>query len=446
MNRKTVYLLVTLSLILAILVGCHQAEPEVIETEPPTVEEPEVEEEPVVEGIDYSTYEGTELVFLRHSGYDADYMVQKAEEFYELSGIRVTIEQVAYGEVHNKMVVDISGENGIYDMIALTDYWTPEFYEGGWIIDQNQFFENPDLLDPDYNLADVSQSMLDANTINGDLLAIPWKFNSQFLFYRTDLIDAPPTNWEEQLALAEEHTGDDTFGVALALAKTSAMDVYLNLLYQNGGQLLSDDLTTCLLDSQEAKEALEYLVELSQYTNEGALNSHWNEASTLFATGGAALAPNLVSQAGGMIDPEVSSVVDSVGFAELPGSVTSAAASNTWGIAITKNSDNPEAAFLYIQYLTRADNIRELVASTNGSAVPIRSSLLSDPEFLETYPWFSVMNSIATTPGHAFAYPKTTQNAAIMDILAGHVQNAVNGTETVDEALQNAKTEIEDLL
>ena len=76
----------------------------------------------------------------------------------------------------------------------------------------------------------------------------------------------------------------------------------------------------------------------------------------------------------------------------------------------------------------------------------MRSSLLTDPELMEKYPQFRVMNDIATLPGHTFAYPKSTQSTAIMEVLAGHVQNALLGTETAEAALAAAKREIEALL
>ncbi|MEA4908534.1 MAG: sugar ABC transporter substrate-binding protein [Anaerolineaceae bacterium] len=373
-------------------------------------------------------------------------MATQAAQFYEETGIKVTVEQIAYSEMHNKIVVDVSSEGGVYDMFATTNYWLPEFYDGGWVIDQQQYLDNPALYNSDFQLDDVSQSLLDANRIDGALLAMPWKFNSQFLYYRTDLLDAAPTNWDEMLEAAQANTNDSTVGISLALSKTSIMDVYLNLLYQNGGTLLSEDLKTCNLDSDEAREALEYLIELSQYTTDGAINNHWDETAAIFAQGGAAMAPVVNTQVGNVVSPDKSMVSDSVGFAELPGKVTSAAASNTWGIAITRNSKNPEAAFLFIQYLMQPDHIKELVAATEGSTIPVRGSLLTDADFSTSYPWFDVMNAIATTPGHAYAYPMSTQTTAIMEVLAGHVQNAIIGAETVDDALNNAKAEIEALL
>lgn len=391
-------------------------------------------------------YAGVELVFLRHSGYDADWMASKTEEFYRETGIRVIIEQIAYSEMHNKFVLDASTPGGTYDLFATTDYWLPRFYEGGWIVDLKQFINNPDLYDPEFDISDVSAALLENNSIDGQLLAMPWKFNSQFLFYRTDLLEAPPANWEEFLAAAKAHHSGSTLGVGLALGKASIMDVYLNLLYQNGGTLLSEDLKTCTLDTPEAREALEFLVELAKYTSPGAINNHWDEVAAVFAQGRAAMAPMVSSQVDNVVNPERSDVYDRVGYAEWPGAVINTATSNTWGICITKNCEYPEAAYLFIQFLLKPSFMEELVVATKGATVPVRSSLLTSERLLANYPHFSIMNDISTLPGHTFSYPKLAETTAVMDVLATHIQNAILGRESVDEALRNAKVEIEGLL
>lgn len=401
---------------------------------------------PSSSGNSDNSYKGVELTFLRHSGYDADWMASKADEFYNQTGIRVNIEQVAYSDSHNKFVVDASSDGGSYDLYATTEYWLPEFYEGGWIVDINPYLNDSTLYDADYNTGDISKSMLQLNTIDGKLLAMPWKFNSQMLVYNTDFMQTAPANWDELLAAAKKQKEESHSGILLPLSKASAMDVFLNLLYQDGGTFLSDDLKTCNLDSAQSKEALEYLVELSKYTSDGAVNSQWPEVGTLFEQGNSAMSYMINTQVGNIMDSTKSNVFNNVGFAEEPGKVTNSATSSTWGICITKNCKHPEAAFLFIQYITNKENMKDLVVKTNGGTTPVRSSLLTDPELQKSYPWFDVMNSIATKPGHTFAYPKTTQCASIMDILAGHVQNAVNGAETVGQALSSAKSEIEALL
>lgn len=391
-------------------------------------------------------YEGVELIFLRHSGYDADWMASKTEEFYKETGIRVIVEQIAYSEMHNKFVLDASTPGGNYDLFATTDYWLPRFHEGGWIVDMKQFVDDPGFYNPEFAIADVSASLLENNTIDGQLLAMPWKFNSQFLFYRTDLLDTAPTTWEEFLAAAKANHSGSNIGVSLALGKASIMDIYLNLLYQNGGTLLSDDLKTCTLDTPEAKEALEFLVELAKYSSPGAINNHWDEAAAIFAQGRAAMAPMVSSQVNNVVNPERSDVYDKVGYAEMPGVVVNTATSNTWGICITKNCEYPEAAYLFIQYLLKPSFMEELVVETQGATVPVRSSLLLSDKLLAEYPHFAIMNDISALPGHTFSYPKLPETTAVMDVLAGHIQNAILGRESVDDALRNAKAEIEGLL
>ena len=391
----------------------------------------------------YAPYAGTELTFLRHSGYEADWMAEKAAEFYEISGIKVTVEQIAYSEMKNKILLDISSSGGAYDMIATTEYWLSEFNEGGWLTDMTPFWEDPALTDATFEADDIAVSTLEANTIDGQLLAMPWKFNGQLLTYRSDLIDTPPSTWEEYLAMAEEYTSGDMVGVSLALSLNSIMDIYLNLLYQAGGTLLNEDNTACMLDSPEATEALEYLMELNQYTTSGATNNQWPESAAVFQQGNAALYPTITSQLSSLIDPEKSAVYEDVGYSELPGGV---ACLSTWGVSITSNCESPEAAWLFIQFMLNPENTKDLVLATEGADIPVRSSLLLAEDLNASYEHFAIMNDIVSAEGHTWAYPKTNCTTAIMEALAVHVQNAILGTESTEQALSSAKAESDALL
>lgn len=232
-------------------------------------------------------------------------------------------------------------------------------------------------------------------------------------------------------------------GVSLPLSLNSLMDVYLNLLYQAGGSFLSEDNKVCNLDTPEAKKALEFLIELNQYTTSGATNNQWPEASAVFQQGNAAMYPTITSQLNNLVDPEKSTVSDCVGYAELPGQV---ACLTTWGVGISSNCKAPEAAWLFIEYMLNPENTKELVIGTAGADIPVRSSLLLDEELNTSYASFKYMNEIVSIPGHTWAYPKTTCTSAIMEALAVHVQNALLGSESTDDALANAKTDIEKLL
>ena len=438
MYKKLLATALTLSMVLA-LAACG---PTAAKTPPPATPAPGTSSPPQSE----KPYDGVQLTFLRHTGYDADWMAAQCDSFYGLTGIQVTVEQVAYSEMHNKFVVDASSSGGTYDMFATTDYWLPEFYEGGWIVDIAPYLSDTVAGGKPYRLDDVSAALRDVNSIDGKLLAMPWKFNSQMIAYRTDLVAKAPNTWEELLASAKANSAPGTTGIALALGKASVMDVYLDLLYSNGGTFIADDGKTCNLDSPEAKAALQYLMDLSEYASDGAISSHWDEAATLYAQGLAAMCATINTQCGNILDEEKSTVADKTAFCEIPGPVTPCATSSTWGIAITSNCKSPEAAMMYIQYITEAERIRDLIVELKGASIPVRASLLTDTELMGAYPQFAVMNDISTKSGHTFSYPKTSACSAVMEVLAGHIQNALTGVETVDGALAAAKQEIEKLL
>ena len=328
-------------------------------------------------------------------------------------------------------------------MMATTEYWLSEFNEGGWLTDMTPFLKDSTLTDEAFEADDIAISTLEANTIDGQLLAMPWKFNGQLLTYRSDLIDTPPSTWEEYLAMAEEYTSGDMVGVSLALSLNSIMDIYLNLLYQAGGTLLNEANTACMLDSPEAAEALEYLIDLNQYTTSGATNNQWPESAAVFQQGNAVLYPTITSQLSSLIDPEKSAVYEDVGYSELPGGV---ACLSTWGVSITSNCKSPEAAWLFIQFMLNPENTKDLVLATEGADIPVRSSLLLAEDLNASYAHFAIMNDIVSTEGHTWAYPKTNCTTAIMEVLAVHVQNAILGTESIEQALSSAKAEIDALL
>ena len=167
---------------------------------------------------DPQAFAGTELIMLRHTGYEADWMVEQFPGFEEETGIKVTMEQVAYSDLHDKVVVDLSSGSGSYDVIATPDFWVAEYAEGGWLVDLNQYINNPATYNPDFNFDDFPKSLVDAGSMNGEFYAFPWKFNGDILYYRTDLMDAPAT-WNDLLQIAKDNADKTPKGVGMTCGK-----------------------------------------------------------------------------------------------------------------------------------------------------------------------------------------------------------------------------------
>ena len=96
-----------------------------------------------------------------------------------------------------------------------------------------------------------------------------------------------------------------------------------------------------------------------------------------------------------------------------------------WGFAVSRLSKNPDAAWEFVQFATRPEQLQELYSK--AGRIPARKSLVPE-EFQEI-----VRN--------ARARPRIPEYAQASDILQRWLSAALTGTVTPEEALQKAAQE-----
>ncbi|MDR1735967.1 MAG: extracellular solute-binding protein, partial [Oscillospiraceae bacterium] len=210
-------------------------------------------------------------------------------------------------------------------------------------------------------------------------------------------------------------------------------------LCTNGGALLSEDNKTCLLDSPEAIETLEFIMELHKYAAPGSVSRHWDESGAILGQGVIATDIIINSQASNLYNPEKSNFVDELLFAPIPYKKNHGSISNTWGGAIMSNSKNKEAAFIALQYLTMPDLSKSMVTDVSGTT-PVRMSLLEDQALIAEIPALKVEAEVIDA---CVSKPKVDTMAAITTIVASEIQNAINGVKTAEQAMKDAKALVE---
>jgi multiple sugar transport system substrate-binding protein len=128
--------------------------------------------------------------------------------------------------------------------------------------------------------------------IDGDFMAVPFVGVAELLWYRKDLADEagvePPTNWSEWLAFARALHNDGMYGTTVPFGRNAACNRwFLRCILQNGGNIVDEDLNV-VFDSPENEEALEFMLELSQYSPPGSSNYAFAEQLGTFVSGAAA--------------------------------------------------------------------------------------------------------------------------------------------------------------
>jgi len=179
--------------------------------------------------------------------------------------IKVRFETLTWQSGYEKIVMAFaSGEAP--DLLEVGSTWLPRFEDEDAVIDITG--ETEDLV------ADLM--MWDMATFQGGRFGIPWLIGSRVLFFNRELFlgsglnpDEPPATWTElkdaARAMNRPDYGIHGFGMN-AGERYVLYKKFMPFAWGNGGRILSDDHGTCLIDSPENLEALEFYLSLKPYS------------------------------------------------------------------------------------------------------------------------------------------------------------------------------------
>ena len=227
---------------------------------------------------------------------------------------------------------------------------------------------------------------LDTLSYNGKLLAIPRDVSNMVVFYNKSLFDKygipyPRKDWtfDDLLRISLEFKKYGIFGISFE----SSNIFYLPYLMSNGGGILSDDLTTIIIDTPQSKNAINFYSDLRNKYNVAPKKSQ--SASATMAQ--MFLQEKLAMQVSGRwLVPKYRESAnfnwDVINFPNgTKGSIVPMDAS---GWAIYKKSNNKENAVKLIKFLSSKENITKFTKS--GLIVPARVDVANSKDFLQGKP------------------------------------------------------------
>ena len=352
----------------------------------------------------YEEYSGTTLVvnFPAHPHYDA--VLQILPEFTEETGIRVEVDQLQYLKMRERQTLELTKPRGDYDLIAYVVFSKADYVFADQLENLARFFMNPKLADPSYDAEDLIDGYVQNIGVaggkkgylpgpTGSLFGVPYGSETSVLGYRTDIFEKHglevPETYDEMLDLAcripELEPGMGGMS-SRAASGHQASHAFLLHLAPLGGRVL-DDQWKPIVNNEAGVAAANALKTIVDRGPEGATSFAFGEALSSFLQGKTAMYLDTTVIAGQIEDPSRSKVVGKVGWALHPMGVRRGSQTGGFGIAIPKNAQNKEAAFLLLQWLTSKKGDK-LVAMAGGN--PSRFSTHADPEVNAKFPHMSV--------------------------------------------------------
>jgi multiple sugar transport system substrate-binding protein len=295
---------------------------------------------------------------------------------------------------------------------------------------------------------DIYPSLLQVFTYKGQLYCPPKDFSTMTLQYNKDLFDAAglayPTadwTWDDLKAAAQKLTGQTADGKkVLGLVTPPNFERWLPFLYQAGGSVLSDDWTKSTFDSDQTRAALEMYVGLVTDGYAGppsAVDAGWGGEA--FANGRVAMA----MEGNWVITYLLNQFPDlKWGVAELPkGPAGQASMAFTVCYGVAADNKNPDESWTLVNYLTGKEGA-QLVATQGFGVMPARISAASA--------WLGSMGQEyepfvkSADYSHKWQFPVGFQDA--VDTFNADLQNAFQGSATVDDIISDTNSVIEEVL
>lgn len=379
---------------------------------------------------------------------EAQFLESLLPEFKAQTGITVELEKLAYPDMHNKLVTQLSSSDSYYDIIATDFLWAGEFAKADWIVDLKPFLDKSSLKIESFEPSMIK--VLGNDKPEESVRIVPWFNYSMGLVYRTDLLNDPELGkkYQEEFGKPLELPKDLASYVELAkfMKKNAGVNgaamqgqrgdpnsmEFSNYLFGAGGSFL-DANGEVVLDNEQGVKAFGYYADMIQNAaQQGAMSANLDDTIRVMCAGEAfSMVTFWYLQPQINISKDCPNVNGKLALTTMPGG---AGLSGAWGWSIAKNiaPETQEDAFKFIEWVQSEDTEKRLALLGHA---PVRKSVFLDPEVLKLFPHYEEVQKLVTSGG---AFPVFLYSAQYEDVLGTQISLASSGEETPEVAAKAA--------
>lgn len=337
--------------------------------------------------------------------------------------------------VQQSLILDAGSPD--FDVLSLDVIWTGEYAENEWIVSWEDY---RDELEPV-----ILAGPLESAQYQGELWAVPFSSNASFLYYRTDLVDEPPTTWEDLREVALE-TGEEA-GIAPLVAQGARYEGFvvnfLEYYWSAGGELFSEDGSEVLWPSGDAaRTALEYMRDAfaDGVYGPGFNTAREEEARNEFQAGNAVFMRQWPYAYGLIVDDEGSPVREDFDIAPLPtfdgeGTISALGGYNN---AVSVHSRYEEQAREFVLWLSTSPEVQQFMGERADPPVLAEAyeALADDP----------VMALLGEVLPDSRARPPIPEYTTISDVMQRELFDVYNGEADMETAIEVVGQALQDVV
>ena len=411
--------------------------------------------------FDWKKHAGKSLKLLLNKHPYTDAMIANLDNFKSLTGMNVTYDIFPEDVYFDKVTAALSSGSSEYDAFMTGAYMTWTYGPAGWVVDHNEWINDPSKTNPGYNWTDMLEGVRKSCAWNGrpggalgssdaKQWCIPWGYEQNNLAYNAGMFDKagvkPPTNLDELMdAAAKVQAGNDgIYGIGVRGSRSWAtihpgfLSAYANLgeIDLNVG---ADGKLSAAMATDGSKAFHAKWVKMIQDSGASDWSTHtWYQVGTDLGAGKSAMIYD-ADILGYFMNGGDNAMAGKLAYAPFAASGSGAPTPNIWiwSLAMSKFSKDLDATWNFMQWASGPEH-GLFGAATMDFVNPVRQSVWDDAGFRkrlsDSYPGYVEMHDVSA-PGAAI---KFTAQPLFFDLTtewAASLQKMVAKEVPVDEGL-----------
>ena len=325
------------------------------------------------------------------------------------------------------------------DVLMIQVDWVAEFADLGMLepLDERIAAEPPEFF------ANIPETF--HTKWRGKQYYLPLESGAVALYYNTELfraagIDGPPKTWDEYAESARQLTKPEEmqFAVTATLATEPPTNMTYEiypLLLQAGAQIIDPETNRAVFNSPEGVAAIEWYLDRinkDKISVPGVLSNGEREKRANFASGNIAM---MFEGPWGIAIQKQLNPDLTYDIAPLPTGVTDGTMVRGSLNTITTQSESQDAAWTFLRWISGKEGIEMWAKGTGG--FPARTDVSSE-EWFKELPLFQAFVTQMARPNAESPFLVMPNAVQMNKIMTTEIQNAVQGTKTPQQALDDA--------
>lgn len=365
---------------------------------------------------------------------------QSVIDTFELRYPNIVLEEVIYDGTQVTAAQEIASGNA--DAIWIGYFWYPEWQAQGLFADLTPYME--DGVEDEY--FDWTINFL--RGVDGNLGALWHNTDTPIYFYRSDVLETPPSTWSELRAAAEAYSADNG-GYLYTTPIQNWTQTNLGMYVALGGEVVDENGAPVLFNEgnrQILAEMFEFYAGLANdglMPAEAAVNNHNSQMPLIYAGDVMSFAGNNNMHIRALqpnLPPEEYELWASAPLPRPDNADAGQYVAGGWVIALVADEDEAaqEAAANWVLHATDFNALRD--TNKAGGWVPTRTAVIEQDPFYAEDP-FMITTLNALNEG-GYVRPSDPIIGVINTELSVVMSAVISGEATIDEALSAAEATI----